>query len=71
VCEEPVPKSSGVGLRDLEGLEPDSPAAARGRFQPGRDLTLSSVKGYESGVLKSKHCGLESESRNGHEDGLR
>jgi hypothetical protein len=31
----------------------DASIAGRDR-QPGRDLTLSSVKGYESGVLKVK-----------------
>jgi hypothetical protein len=56
VCEEFVPKSSGVSLRGGRGLEPSSPADAGAGCdrQPGRDLTLSSVRGYEPGVLRIK-----------------
>ena len=53
--EESVPKSSGVGceaVEELDGSLADA-RACRDR-QSGRDLTLSSVNGYESGVPKVK-----------------
>jgi hypothetical protein len=50
------PRAPESACEAVEGLEPGSPAdAVAGRDrQKGRDLTLSSVKGYESGVLKVK-----------------
>jgi hypothetical protein len=56
VCEESVPKSSGVGLRIVRGARTRltwHAGAGRDR-QPGRDLTLSSVKGYDSGNFESQ-----------------
>jgi hypothetical protein len=54
--KNPFPRAAESACEAVEGLEPGSPAdAGAGRDrQPGRDLTLSSVRGYESGVLKVK-----------------
>jgi len=59
VCEQSVPKSSGVGLRDLEGLELDSPAAvgARPRSSAGPRLDA----GFGTGL-----CVMRLESQNGN-----
>ena len=56
VREDPFTRAAESACEAVEGLEPGSPAdagASRDR-QPGRDLTLSSVRGYESGVLRVK-----------------
>jgi hypothetical protein len=52
--KNPFPRAAESPCEAVEGLEPGSPAdAGAGRDrQPGRHLTPSSVRGYESGVLK-------------------
>ena len=52
--KNPFPRAPVWAREAVEGLEPGSPAdAGAGRDrQSGRDLTLRSVRGYESGVLK-------------------
>ena len=54
--KNPFPSAAESACERVEGLEPGSPAdAGAGRDRrPGHDLTLSSVRGYESGVLKVK-----------------
>ncbi len=54
--KNPFPRAAESVCEAVEGLEPGSPAdAVAGRDrQTGRDWTLSSVKSYESGVLKVK-----------------
>jgi hypothetical protein len=54
--KNPFSRAAESACEAVEGPEPGSTAdagAARDR-QPGRDLTLSSVRGYESGVLRVK-----------------
>jgi len=54
--KNPFPSAPESACEAVEGPEPGSPTdAGAGRDrQPGHDLTLSSVRGYESGVSKVK-----------------